>query len=58
MTSKKPTRHKMRDGIVNRSTTSVPSYAFLVRVDGKALAQLLAGAPKVRRQRPTLRVVR
>lgn len=29
-------RHKMRDGIVNRSTTKTPSYAFLVRVDGKA----------------------
>ena len=29
-----------------------------VRIDGKALAQLLAGAPKARRQRPKLRVVR
>lgn len=29
-----------------------------VRIDGKALAQLLAGAPKVKRQRPKLRVVR
>ena len=26
----------MRDGIVNRSTTKTPSYAFLVRVNGKA----------------------
>jgi integrase len=33
MTAKK---HKMRDGIVNRSTTTTPSYAFLVRVGGKA----------------------
>lgn len=29
-----------------------------VRIDGKTLAQLLAGAPKVKRQRPKLRVVR
>lgn len=29
-----------------------------VRIDGKALAQLLAGAPKVKRERPKLRVVR
>jgi transposase len=29
-----------------------------VRIDGKLLAQLLAGAPKVRKQRPKLRVVR
>jgi transposase len=29
-----------------------------VRVDGKALAQLLAGVPKVRKQRPRLRIVR
>jgi transposase len=29
-----------------------------VRIDGKLLAQLLAGAEKVRKQRPKLRVVR
>ena len=29
-----------------------------VRIDGKLLGQLLAGTPKVRKQRPKLRVVR
>jgi transposase len=32
--------------------------AVAVRIDGQKLAQLLAGAEKVRKRRPTLRVVR
>jgi hypothetical protein len=32
--------------------------AAAVRIDGQKLAQLLAGVEKVRKRRPTLRVVR
>jgi transposase len=34
------------------------SNSVSVRIDGKLLAQLLAGTPKVRKPRPKLRVVR
>jgi transposase len=50
--------YKRAHGCVFELPTAAEPNAVSVRVDGKALAQLLAGAPKVRRQRPTLRVVR
>jgi transposase len=46
----------------HRAVFELPSVSdensVSVRIDGKALAQLLAGAPKVKRQRAKLRVVR
>lgn len=46
----------------HRAVFELPSKddpnAVSVRIDGKLLAQLLAGTPKVRKPRPKLRVVR
>lgn len=46
----------------HRSVFELPAKdepsSISIRIDGKALAQLLAGVPKVRKPRPKLRVVR
>lgn len=46
----------------HRAVFELPSASeassVCVRIDGKSLAQLLAGAPKVKRQRAKLRIVR
>jgi transposase len=50
--------YKRAHGCVFELPNADEPNSVSVRVDGKALAQMLAGAPKVRKQRPKLRVVR
>jgi transposase len=50
--------YKRAHGAVFELPTPEDPNLVCLRVDGKALAQLLAGAAKVRKQRPKLRVVR